>query len=153
MAIISLNRYWTEEGDDIVKRYYPIEKTAVFNRLPNRSKQACMIRARLLGVTSKNENTLWTDQEYEILKEYYPKVGGEVSVMLNRSKHACITMAFKLGIKKKQRRKYEYVYKKRNKYVVEFTVDGKRMQFGRFDSEEEAVKVAMQKAKEFGKAI
>ena len=153
MGIISLNRYWTEEGDDIVKRYYPIEKTAVFNRLPNRSKQACMIRARLLGVTSKNENTLWTDQEYEILKEYYPKVGGEVSVMLNRSKHACITMAFKLGIKKKQRRKYEYVYKKRNKYVVEFTVDGKRMQFGRFDSEEEAVKVAMQKAKEFGKAI
>ncbi len=155
LGILSNNNVqkWTDEEDDIVKRYYPIEKTAVFNRLPNRSKQACMIRARLLGVTSKNENTLWTDQEYEILKEYYPKVGGEVSVMLNRSKHACITMAFKLGIKKKQRRKYEYVYKKRNKYVVEFTVDGKRMQFGRFDSEEEAVKVAMQKAKEFGKAI
>ncbi len=147
-------KIWTDEEDKIIKKYYPIEKTAVFKRLPNRSKQACMIRAKLLGIASKNENTLWTDQEYEILKEYYPKIGDEVSVMLNRSKCACITMAFKLGIKKKERKsKYKYVCKRRNKYVVQFTVNGKRIQFGRFDSEEEAAKVAMEKAKEFGKAI
>ena len=37
--------------------------------------------------------------------------------------------------------------------MVEFTVDGKMKYFGLYNSEEEAAKVAMQKAKEYGKAI
>ena len=45
------------------------------------------------------------------------------------------------------------MYKKNNKYVVEFTVNGKVKNFGRYDSEQEAGKIAMEKAKEYGKKI
>ena len=147
-------KIWTDEEDKIIKKYYPTEQSTVYKRLIDRSKSACMQRAIKLGIASKNDKTSWTNEEYKILKEYYPQVGSDVSVMLNRSKNACVTMAYKLGIKqRKKKSKYKYVCKRRNKYLVGFTVNGKRMQFGRFDSEEEAAKVAMQKAKEFGKAI
>ena len=45
------------------------------------------------------------------------------------------------------------MYKERKKYVVQFYVNGKNMRFGRFDSEEEAGRVALEKAKEYGKLI
>ena len=147
-------KIWTDEEDKIIKKYYPTEQSTVYKRLIDRSKSACMQRAIKLGIASKNDKTSWTNEEYKILKEYYPQVGSDVSVMLNRSKNACATMAYKLGIKqRKKKSKYKYVCKRRNKYLVGFTVNGKRMQFGRFDSEEEAAKVAMQKANEYGKAI
>lgn len=145
---------WTDEEDKIINKFYPLERSAVYKRLINRSKSACMQRAIRLGVAAKNDKASWTKEECEILKEYYPQVGSKVSEMLNRSENACITMAFKLGIKQREKKsKYKHVCKRRNKYVVEFTVNGKRMRFGSFDSEDEAGKVAMQKAKEYGKAI
>lgn len=49
--------------------------------------------------------------------------------------------------------KYKYVTKSGNKYVVRIYINGKNKLFGTFDSEEEAAKVAMEKAKEYGKAI
>lgn len=98
----------------------------------------------------KNERIPWTKEDYKVLKEYYPILGNKVSILLNRSKGACMAKASKLGI---ERNKYKYVNKCGNKYVVRFYVDGKSVQFGRFDSEEEAAKVAIEKAKEYGKAI
>lgn len=49
--------------------------------------------------------------------------------------------------------KYKYVTKQGNKYAVQIYINSKNRIFGRFDNEEEAAKVALQKAKEYGKAI
>ena len=143
---------WTDEEDRILKEYYPLEKSDVYKRLHGRSRYSCIHRAKLLNISS-NGNALWSDKDYEILKEYYPTIGSEVAIILGKTKAACNTKAYKLGIKKKEEKKYKYVYKERNKYIVEFIVDGKRLRFGSFDSEEEAAKVAKEKAKEYGKAI
>ena len=43
--------------------------------------------------------------------------------------------------------------RKEKKYVVQFYVNGKNMRFGTYDTEEEAAKVAKEKAIEYGKAI
>ena len=56
----------------------------------------------------------------------------------------------KLGVKYKN---HKYVYREGKKYVVQFNIDGKSLRVGSFDSEDEAGKVALQKAKEYGKAI
>ena len=98
-------------------------------------------------------NNRWSDKECEILKKYYPQIGSNVAGMLNKSKKSCCSMAIRLGIKYKRKNKHKYVYRDKNKFVVQFTIDGKTMRFGTFDSEEEAAKVAKEKAKEYGKAI
>ncbi len=154
LGILSVNTKveWTDEEDDILRQYYPVEKTTVYKRLNGRSKYSCVHRAKLLNISSKG-NAPWSDKEYEILKKYYPTIGSEVALILGKTKGACNTKAHKLGIKKEGEKKYKYVYKERKKYVVQFYVNGKNMRFGTYDTEEEAAKVAKEKAIEYGKAI
>ncbi len=73
--------------------------------------------------------------------------------MSGRTKSAVARQAEILGLKFQKGNKYKYVYKDKKKYVVQFINDGKKMNFGTFDSEEEAAKVAKEKAIEYGKAI
>lgn len=73
--------------------------------------------------------------------------------MKGRTKEATRVQAGRLGLKYKNSNKHKYVYKNGNQYMVRFQVNGKYKYFGIYDSEEEAAKVAMQKAKEYGKAI
>lgn len=88
------------------------------------------------------------------MKKYYPIEGKKVKNRLNgRTVRAIIAQARKLGLRYKNKNKYKYVYKSKNKYMVAFRIDGKNVRFGTFDSEEEAAKVAMEKAKEYGKAV
>ena len=143
---------WTLDEDNTIRKYYQSEKAEIVKRLKGRSRDACVTRARILGVSEKGERIPWTEEDYKVLKEYYPIIGNEVSILLNRSKGACMAKASKLGIAR-NKNKYKYVHKCGNKYAVQFYVNGRIMRFGSFDSEEEAAKVAMQKAKEYGKAI
>ena len=135
----------------MIKEYYPTEGGDVYKRLNNKTKIQCVQHAAYLGI-SFNKN-IWTDDEIETIKKFYPQIGARVSTMINRSKSSCISMARRLGIKYKRKNKYKYVHKLKNKYVVEFSVDGKNLRFGIFDSEDEAGRVAMEKAKEYGKEI
>lgn len=43
-------RFWTDEEDAIIKRYYPKEGQAVSQRLLNRSESSCVQRASRLGI-------------------------------------------------------------------------------------------------------
>lgn len=142
---------FSESEDKILEKYYPIEGNNVYKRLNNKSGYQCGQRAMKLGISFMSNR--WTDKECEILKKYYPQIGSNVAEMLNKNKKSCCAMAIRLGIKYKRKNKYKYVYKDKKKYVVQFVHNGKTMRFGMFDSEEEAAKVAMQKAKEFGKEI
>lgn len=96
----------------------------------------------------------WTEEENNILREYYMIERSDVYKRLKgRTKTAIGIQARKLGLKYKNSNKHKYVYKNGNQYMVRFQVNGKYKYFGIYDSEEEAAKVAMQKAKEYGKAI
>lgn len=143
---------WTDKEYQILYKYYPTEGKRVRNRLNGKTDGAIYSMARKLGI--KVHDKLWTEEENNILRKYYPVEGSKVINKLNgRTKNAIITQANKLELEYKKCKKYKYVYNERNRYVVSFEVNGKRIRFGTFDSEEEAAKVALQKAKEYGKAI
>ena len=142
---------WTDKEIEILKEYYPIEGIKVKDRLEGKTEKAVYSMARRLGI--KVPYNSWTEEENNILKKYYQVEGTKVIAKLNgRTKYAIVTQAKKLGLEFKKGNKYKYVYKDKKKYVVQFVYNGKTMRFGVFDSEEEAAKVAMQKAKEYGKA-
>ena len=151
LGIKVLSTKWTKEEIDILKRYYPQHSINITQFLPNRPILSIRTKASELGLRVDSK---WTNDELNILRKYYPKEGVDISHrLLNKTVSSIKTKAQKLGIRRERKNKYKYVYKNDNKYIVQFTVNGKNMQFGRFDSEEEAAKVAMQKAKEYGKAI
>lgn len=143
---------FTDEEDELIKKYYPKEGGDVYKRLDNKTKEQCNGRANYLGISSSSY-TMWTDEEEEILKDKYPVIGNKVAAILGKTKAACNTRAYSLGIRKKQKNKYKYVHKIKNKYIVQLCIDGKTVYFGTFDNEDEAGKVAMEKAREYGKTI
>lgn len=143
---------WTEEDIKILHEYYPIEGLNVENKLKNKTRTAILSMVSRLGINAPD--TSWTDKEIEILKKYYPAEGTKVKSRLNnRTKQAVTSQVKKLGLKFEQKNKYRYVYKHGNKYTVKIYIDGKNKVFGTFENEDEAGRVAMQKAKEYGKVI
>lgn len=142
---------WTNKEIEILKKHYSQQGINVKRFLPNRSYEAIKTKAYKLGLI-KEKYGRFTEEDDEIVKKYYPIEGSNVYKRLsNKTPTQCKSRANGLGITK--RRRYKYVYKKNNKYVVEFTVNGKVKNFGRYDSEQEAGKIAMEKAKEYGKKI
>lgn len=152
IGLKAFDKSWTEEENEIMYQYYPLEGSKVIDRLEGKTKGAIRVQANRLGL--KAPDISWTEEEDEILKKYYPIEGKKVKNRLNgRTVRAIIAQARKLGLRYKNKNKYKYVYKSKNKYMVAFRIDGKNVRFGTFDSEEEAAKVAMEKAKEYGKAV
>lgn len=148
---LKTHKSWTEEEINILRRYYPIEGFEVMNRLENRTKMAIQKKANQLKLKI---NKPWTEEEIKILKKYYPVEGIKVVDRLHgRTKITILELVSKLKLRNKKKNKYKYVYKHGNKYAVEFKVNGKIIYFGTYDTEEEAAKVAMEKAKEYGKVI
>lgn len=150
---LKTKKFWTDEEIDLLKKYYPKYGANIDALLLNKSAVSIKNKAGELKL-HKLKNSIFTDEEDEIIKKYYPVEGENVYKRLNnKSKKQCISRANVLGIKKKWGNKYKYVYRDKGKYVVQFYVNGRIMRFGRFDSEDEAGKVAMEKAKEYGKLI
>lgn len=100
----------------------------------------------------------WSDEEIEILKKYYPLEGKKVANRLPyKTEKQCAFKAQALKIKFASRKysKYKYVNWSStwNKWFVSLIINGKRKNFGYFKDEDEAGRVAMEKAKEYGKAV
>ncbi len=154
--LLGINKFekgsmWAKEEIEILKKYFPIEGVKVINRLNGRTVAAIKSYARDLGIKSP---ITWTDEEIDILKKYYPKEGTKVKSRLNnRTRHAVMQKVTKLGLKFERKNKCKYVTKRGNKYVVQIYINGKNRIFGYFDSEDEAGKVAIEKAKEYDKKI
>lgn len=142
---------WTKEEDEILKKYYPIEKGKCYSRLNNRNKSACAARVSLLGLSKKASK--WTKNEIETLIKYYPVEGSEVYKRFkDKTRESCSAKACQLKIKFSTK-KYKHVYFRDGKYIVSFCINGKTIYFGSYDTEDEAGRVAIEKAKELGKAI
>ena len=90
---------WSNEEDNILREYYPIEGMRVVNRLPNRTASACIHRVSKLGVLCQN-CMRWTDEENNIIRYFFPLEGGEVCNRLpGRNRQKCLAHAHQLGIK------------------------------------------------------
>lgn len=154
------NSDWTKEEDEILIKYYPIEGYKAFDRLSNRSKRGCSKRVHTLGIRIEiNKNiSNWTNEETKIVKDLYENIGanGCKEYLPNKSLAQIRSKAQKLKLKAPLNKssKYKYVTKIGEKYCVYMKIEGKTRYFGTsYDSEDEAGKVAMEKAKEYGKVI
>lgn len=95
---------WSKEEDDIIRQYYATEGSAVYKRMSGRTKAACILRAKNIGIVCnkevryQRENT-WTEEELAILQEYYPIEGRNVSERLpNRTASQCSAKANSMKI-------------------------------------------------------
>lgn len=59
--------FFTEEDDEIIKKYYIIEKDEIVKRLPNHSPDSIKNRAFRIGINTRK----WSDKEIEILNSLY----------------------------------------------------------------------------------
>lgn len=142
---------WTDEEIGILKKYYSTEGLRVKERLKNKTENAILRKSSELNIKS---NRYWTEEEIDILKKYYPQYWKSINEFLpNKPISSIKNKARKLNIFADKKRKYKYVYKSGNKYMVRIFIDGQNKMFGTYDSEDEAGRVAMEKAKEYGKAI
>lgn len=148
------SKKWINEDKTFLEENYGSMSTKKIAEKLNRTEKSikCMAKKLKLNILCH-----WNDEEIEILKKYYPLEGKKVANRLpNKTEKQCLEKAYRLKIKfiRNTSSKYKYVNRnKNNKWVVNFWVDGHYNYFGSFDSEDEAGKVAIEKAKEYGKAV
>ena len=119
------------------------------------SLQTILLFAKENNLRHKAYPKRWTENEDNILiAEYDYQNLKELSIKLNRPVKSIKSRAHILGVtNRKSNNKYKYVKKEGNKYTVVMRINGEKIRFGTFYDEDEAGRVAMEKAKEYGKAI
>ena len=151
---------WTIEEDNKFKQLYLIYGAKAYNMMPGRTYKSCCTRSKRLGfgmlrTDYKSSRTIFSKEEDAIIEEKYLEIGTECQKYIpNKTKQQIKSRAKFLGIKKKSKSKYKYVqYISRiDRWHVGFVVEGKSYSFGYYISEDEAGRVAIEKAKEYGKA-
>lgn len=148
---------WSEEEKAYLKNNYGVASVSELAEKLNRTERSikCMVNKMNLI----NLHRQWSKDEIKILKKYYPLEGKKVANRLPyKTEQQCQNKATKMKVKYKGYKgtsKYKYVCLNKycNKWQVVLNVNGENKYFGMYSSEEEAAKVALQKAKEYGKAI
>lgn len=149
------NNRWDDNDKNFLKQNYGV--LSIKDLAKELDKSELSINSMASKLNLKNLYFGWSDEELEILEKYYPLEGKSVANRLPyKTEKQCLIKANKLKIKynKKQTSKYKYVHWNNSikKWKVCFWINGKNIQVGTFDNEDEAGKVAMKKAKEYGKA-
>ena len=145
---------WLKEDENILIKLYPSMGSKVKSMLSqDRSIDAIETKARKLGLFYEEKN--WDNNSILFLKKNYGILPmKELSEKLNRTESSIRYIISKLNIQYVKRdSKYQYVsWNNRSKmWNVGFEINGEYKLFGSFASEEEAGRVAMEKAKEYGK--
>ena len=92
---------WTKEEDDILFTYYSnTDIEAVCKLLQNRTKNSIILRANKLKIPSLFYiNTYWNNNDTEYLISHWKdKSDEELSIILNKSKHAILDKRTLLGL-------------------------------------------------------
>ena len=96
-------KHYTEEQDDIIRKYYPTIGVKVLDMLPDHDEKSVIYRAKKLGCHSNANHTrgeMWTKEEEEVLKYNYTKMGSAIVCLLpNRSLQAIANKAQHMGIR------------------------------------------------------
>lgn len=156
LGIIYKNRtIWTDEDTKYLKEHFL--KDSIDSIAIELNKSISSIRQKASQLKISNTKRHWTKDEDEIVIKYYETENTMLYKRLNgRTPKSVEARASRLGLcylNKKNKNKYVYRIDNKKKWKVEMTINGNRYNFGTYNSEEEAAKVAMQKAKEYGKAI
>lgn len=153
MGLISKKHRWKEKEKVFLKESYGVLSTREIAEKLNRTEKSIHKMARKLNLKKLYSN--WSNDELVILKKFYPIEGVKVANRLPyKTESQCLTKAVELKIKYigNKTSKFKYVSWQNQKWRVRFKINGKHKDFGCFDTEEEAGKVAMEKAREYGKA-
>ena len=94
-----VQKKWTEEEDNILKKYYPKEGIKVEKRLEGVSRVSIKSRVLYLGLKYETNIIPWTEEEDSILKEFYPTEGTDVHKRLDRDRLSCKNRAQRLKVK------------------------------------------------------
>lgn len=152
---------WSKDEECKLKEYYLVFGPKKCAELLNRPLESVYTKARKYKL-HYNANK-WSDDEISILKEKYPIMGKKcIEYLPNRSEDSIQGKAFNLGIGvnndlkyNNKKSKYRYVHWrsriKKGKWEVSFYIGYKRKYFGSYDDEDEAGRMAKEKAKEYGK--
>lgn len=94
---------WTDEENETMQKYYqilPVEE--VCKMLPNRSKDAVIAHAKVLGLNSYTYlSTYWTDEETELLLNNWETLSDEeLSVLIRRDIRSIKDKRWYLGLKR-----------------------------------------------------
>jgi len=150
------NDLWNDEDKEFLIENYGFLSVSKIARRIGKSEKA--VRYMINKLKLRNVYRFWSESEIEILKEYYPVEGNKVANRLPyKTEKQCLSKARGLKIKYSDYKdpKYKFVHwsKFEQKWKVYFTANGKFLYFGFFDSKDEASRVAMEKAKEYGKKL
>lgn len=145
---------WTKKEDEIIGNNN-LSLDDMVKMLDGRSKSAICSRRSKLGVSNNIINEL-NDEDLKLFIKLYPQMGCKCFELFPyKTSEQLYHLAKKYNLTSSAihgTSKYKHVMKKANgKYVVYFQMNGKEKIFGTYDSEDEAGKVAMEKAKEYGK--
>jgi len=154
--ICKQNDLWNNKDKDFLIENYGLLSVIKIAKKLGKSEKA--VRYMINKLKLRNLYRFWSKREIDILKKYYPLEGNKVADRLSyKTEYQCQSKARRLKIKYSGYKdpKYKYVHwsKYHQKWKVYFIVNGKAINLGFFDSKDEAGKVAMKKAKEFGKKI
>lgn len=153
MGVTPKRNRWQEKDKVFLEKNYGTLSTKEIAENLNRSEKSINQMARKLNL---NIYCNWSNEEFAILKKFFPLEGAKVANRLPyKTEKQCQAKAFELKIKYigNKTSKYKYVSWQNQKWRVRFKINGKHKDFGSFKDEDEAGKVAMQKAKEYGKKI
>lgn len=149
---------WNEDDIEKLINLFPKMGTGCYREIKGKTRNQIQQKAKQLGLKS-NIYKPYSEDEDIILIENFEKVGynGVMKMLPNRTKASIQKRTRILGLyynvsdHRKSNYKYVYYNKRNNKFVVIMTINKKRMNFGTYENEDEAGKVAMEKAKEYGK--
>lgn len=106
--------FWSNQEDNILKEYYPLEGREVYKRLPGRTMTSCRARASWLGLIVVTH--WWSPEEDNIIKENYPKYGCNnrewMKLIKSHSESEILGRAKTLGIKSEAKQDMTYCSKK-----------------------------------------
>lgn len=151
------NKWQNEEICILKEKYKEIGLKGVSKLIPRHSKGIIHHKVIELGLNIINKR--WSKEELELLVRLYPKMGTDCVIYFkDRTRQTIMLKANKMGLKRNDYKtsKYKYVHFRKgmnNKWEVSFTVDGKMIVFGYYNDEDEAGRVALEKAKEYGREI
>lgn len=95
-VLAKVNNIWSDTEDAILRKYYTLEGGEVYRRLIDKTKEQCLRRARVLGLT---KNRRWTTEEDAILSKHYYLERDDVWRRLpGRSQTSIEARASKLGL-------------------------------------------------------
>ena len=100
------SKLFTNDMDNIIFQFYPIEGTEIYKRFTNITKEQCFKRAQQLGVKYNrrkifgNDYDEWTEDKLQILIDNYPTMGNDTYKLISgATKSAVANKAFRLGLK------------------------------------------------------